>query len=120
LEIFIKIDLLNQKELKEIIRFLPSNERQKLLETKPDPTELEKQIANCKEAMRLDAWFGIPWVILYGLSLLLFGFNAGTIALLIIGIAFFTYRFFTSGSYGLNRKRVKVYQKILDRLQKKS
>lgn len=107
---------LDEKIFLKIVRDLPRKDQEALDSTQLDPTQLREQIAKAREHMKEDLQVGITWFVLYSSSLYLFGNTPATILLLLLGMAFFVYRFFTTGAYGLNRRRVKVWKDLLEAL----
>ena len=74
---------------------------------------LEAAIADSKQYMRNDLTVGIPWVIMYLGSHYFYGLNSATITLFLAGLVYFTYASVRNGTYGHNRKRIAVYEKVL-------
>ena len=101
-----------QKAIEEALKRLPALERKKIDIQNLDHAFLDEGIEKSKKAMKTDAIFGIPWVIIYGYTLFTFGPHVLTLGVFIIGIVFFAYAIRTRGSYGVNKKRVQVYEKI--------
>ncbi len=108
---------LNKADLEAIIKVLPAKERNKLKGENLTVQWLEENIERCKALMKRDALIGIPWFLAYSVSLWKAGMNNITIAIFVIGMAYFVYTTFTTGSYGLNQKKVKVYKDILTKLK---
>jgi hypothetical protein len=67
--------------------------------------------------MKRDLWVGIPWFIAYTVALFTTGIGNLTLGIFVVGMVYFVYTVFTTGSYGLNRKRVKVYEQLLEKLK---
>lgn len=107
---------LDEKTFFKIIRDLPRKDQEALDRTNLDPEQLRTAIAKAREHMKEDLQVGITWFVLYSSSLYFFGNTPATILLLLLGMAFFVYRFFTTGAYGLNRRRVKAWQGLLEAL----
>ena len=93
---------------------LPKKEREEIRSKSLSKEEMKQRIQRSRDAMKQDLWVGIPWFGAYTLMWFTTGVSFGTIALTIIGIVYFTYSYFTTGSYGVNRRRVKVYQALLE------
>ena len=115
-----KIQAISKKDFNDQTRFLPQKERNRLWEWVNqdggvERSLVEEKVTSTKELMKRDLIFGLPW---FGMLAFLWfgtGITIGTIIVLFIGIFYFTYTFFTTGSYGVNRKRLKLYQTLLDR-----
>lgn len=103
--------------LEKIISALPAKDRVVLREQDLTPEWLETAIHQRKSLMQRDLWVGVPWFIAYSASLLLTQFSNITIGIAVIGSVYFTYTVFTTGSYGSNRKRIAVYQQLLEKLK---
>ncbi len=108
---------LNKQDFEAIIKVLPSKERNKIRDESLTVQWLEENIERCKGLMKRDAQIGLPWFLAYSVSLWKVGMNNITIAIFVIGVAYFVYTTFTTGTYGLNQKRVKVYQDILEKIK---
>jgi hypothetical protein len=109
---------LQTTELEKIIKPLPLIERQALAAQDLTPAWLEENIGRSKRSMKMDLWVGIPWFVLYSVALFATGIGNLSIGIFVIGMIYFIYAIFTHGSYGLNKKRVKVYQQLLDKMMK--
>ena len=107
---------LTEKEFRDLIKPLPLRERERLKRKDMTPEWLEEQIAYAKQEMKNDIYLGIPWVIIYSISLFQFGLTAATIAIFCIGAAYFFYVTIKRGNYGLLKKKVQVFENILDKL----
>ncbi len=103
--------------LREIVRPLPARERTALLQKNPDPVFLQEQIGRCRRAMRRDLWIGPGWLVAYTAALFTQGYGTITIAVFVMGISYFLFTIFSGGSFGLNRKRVAVYSRLLEELE---
>lgn len=110
---------MRKDEFEKIIQFLPSKDRTVLREETLTPDMLREKIVRTRKLMRRDIWIGPIWVVLYGISLFTRGYDNLTIGIFVIGAAYFIYTVFTTGSFGLNRKRVKVYQDLLEKMGEK-
>ncbi|MEY3052597.1 MAG: hypothetical protein RLY31_2382 [Bacteroidota bacterium] len=102
--------------LKDIIRPLPARERAAILERKPDADFLQGRIAECRRAMRRDLWVGPVWLAIYTGALFTQGYGTITISVFVMGMSYFLFTIFSGGSFGLNRKRVAVYGRLLREL----
>ncbi|MCB0619345.1 MAG: hypothetical protein KDC43_07855 [Saprospiraceae bacterium] len=108
---------MKRRELEQIVTPLPRKEREELLKSPPAVAQLEEKVRQCKQAMNRDLWVGIPWFLLYCFSLFYFGISAFTATILAVGALYFVYSAPRHGSFGMNRKRVKVYEELLGRLK---
>lgn len=108
---------LKTTDIEDVIRILPAREREKLRQQELTAEWLEGEIERCKGLMKRDFWVGFPWFIAYSISLFKVGMNNFTIAIFVIGVVYFVYTTFTTGTYGLNQKRVKVYEELLTRIK---
>ncbi len=108
---------IGRADFEAIIKTLPKKDRNKLLEQELSVKWLEENIEKCKGLMKRDAMIGIPWFLAYSLSLWQVGMNNITAAIFVIGVIYFIYTTFTTGTYGLNQRRVKVYEAILEKIK---
>ena len=106
----------DKKSVDEIIRFLPASERKRIKAMTLTLEFLNEEIEKSKKAMKLDASFGIPWLIAYFFCMYKFRYTTPTLIIFGIGVLYFCYAYFTRGSYGLNSKRVKVFEEIKETL----
>lgn len=104
---------LQPKELDSIINVLPAKEQAKLRAQEISPEWLQENIANCKGLMKRDLWFGPIWFVAYTVLMLVYGYTPYTVSIFVLGMGYFLYTIFKTGSYGLNRKRVQVYEALL-------
>jgi len=107
---------LAQSEFDEIIQPLPAKDRTLLREQDVNADWLRENIERSRKLMKRDIWIGPVWVVLYGILLFKTGYSNLTITVFVIGAVYFIYTVFTTGSYGLNRKRVKVYERLLEKM----
>ena len=107
---------LQQSEFEEIIQILPPKDRTLLREQEITPDWLRESIKRHRKLMKRDLWLGPGWVVLYGIFLFKTGYSNLTIGIFVIGAVYFIYTIFTTGSFGLNRKRVKVYEELLSKM----
>lgn len=98
---------------------IPKKEREEINNKAVPREEMAKRIQRSKDAMKQDLWVGIPWFVAYSIMWFATGVSFGTIALSIVGLVYFTYSYYTNGSYGVNRHRVKVYEQLLEKKGKK-
>lgn len=109
---------LQPKELESIISVLPAKERARLQEQDITPDWLREQIEQCRQLMKRDAWIGPIWLIGYSIALLKTSFSSLTVTIFLIGMSYFIYTILKTGSYGLNRKRVQVFEELLKAMEK--
>ncbi|RMG80860.1 MAG: hypothetical protein D6714_13970 [Bacteroidetes bacterium] len=108
----------NPDSVEALLKKLPAREQKRLSGITLTPEWLEAAIADARKAMKRDVWFGVPWFVAYSVAWFTLGAHNLTISIFVIGLVYFTYAIFTSGSYGLNRKRVQVFEQILAILKK--
>lgn len=104
---------LKPADFETIISILSTKERNKLRNQELSVEWLEESIERYKNLMKRDAYIGIPWFIAYSISLWQAGFNNITAIIFVIGIVYFIYTTFTTGSFGTNQRKVKVYEDLL-------
>ena len=104
---------LQPKEFESIISTLSAKEQAKLREQEITDDWLREQIEQCNYLMTRDKWVGPIWFVAYSVSLFKFGFTSLTITIFLFGMAYFIYTILKTGSFGLNRKRVQVYEALL-------
>lgn len=109
---------LQPKELDSIIAVLPAKEQAKLRAQEISPEWLRENIAHCKNLLKRDLWFGGIWFLAYSVALFLTKFGQLTVSIFLFGMAYFIYTIFKTGSFGLNKKRVQVYEALLAALEK--
>lgn len=103
-----------QRQIELWLLRLPKKEREEIRARSLSKEEMRQRQQRSRDAMKQDLWVGIPWFLAYTLMWFTTGVSFGTIALTVVGIGYFTYSYFTTGSYGVNRRRVKVYQALLE------
>ncbi len=108
---------LQPKVLEDIIAALPAKERDSLKAQELSTEWLNERIAYCKGLLKRDLWFGIAWFVVYSVSLFTTGFGQLTVTIFLIGMSYFIYAIFKTGSFGLNKKRVKVYEELLKAME---
>jgi hypothetical protein len=108
---------LKPADFEAIISILSTKERNKLRDQHLSVEWLEENIERCKNLMKRDVYIGIPWFVAYTISLWQVGYNNITAVIFVIGIVYFIYTTFTTGSYGTNQRRVKVYEDLLKKLK---
>lgn len=108
---------LQPNEFEKIIAPLPTKERIALREHPPGPEWLRDQVEVCRKLMKRDLWVGPIWFAVYGLALFTTQFSIPTIGIFVAGAGYFIYTIFTTGSFGLNKKRVQVYRQLLEKLE---
>lgn len=80
---------------------------------------LREQIGLCKSHMKRDMWVGPIWFVAYSVALLKTGFSSLTVTIFLLGMSYFIYTIFKTGTFGLNRKRVQVYEELLKAMGEK-
>ncbi len=108
---------MRQDEFESIIGILPVRDRIAMREQELSPEWLQENIARCNRLMKKDLWVGLIWFALYSISLFLTKFGKLTIGIFVIGLVYFTYVVFKTGSFGLNKKRIRVYEQLLEKLK---
>lgn len=108
---------LQPKELERIIKILPEKDRAKLREQELSTAWLLENIAFRKGLMKRDAWIGPIWFVSYSVLMFVYGYTPYTVTIFLLGMGYFLYTFFQTGSYGLNRKRVQVYEQLLKAIE---
>ena len=108
---------LSRKELEKAAAKLPVKDRATILEEEVTLEWLEEQIKFRKGLMKRDVFIGLPWFVVYTASLFMFGMTSATIAIFVVGMVYFIYTIFTTGSYGDNKKRIGVYEELLQKLR---
>ncbi len=106
------------KKIEEIVALLPKKERRDLARETPSEEWLLTQIQLCQKSMKRDLWIGLPWFLIYSYLLFAQGVTALTMGVFAVGMVYFVYTIFTTGSYGLNKNRVKVYKQLLEELHR--
>jgi hypothetical protein len=104
---------LQPKELESIINVLPKKEQIILKAQDLSAEWLEEKIAYFKKLIQRDLWFGGIWFVAYTAALFLTKFSQITVSVFLFGMAYFIYTIFKTGSFGLNKNRVKVYEELL-------
>jgi hypothetical protein len=108
---------LSAAEFESIIKPLPARERNLIRQQDLSPEWLRESIARSRKAMKRDLWVGPAWLILYTAALFTTGYGTFTITVFVLGTTYFLYTIFTSGSFGANRKKVTIYQRLLEKLE---
>ncbi|MBI1224593.1 MAG: hypothetical protein GC192_05100 [Bacteroidetes bacterium] len=96
-----------------IISTLPAKEQAKLREQEITADWLREQVELCKSHMTRDKWVGPIWFVAYSVALFKTGFSSLTVTIFLIGMAYFFYTILKTGTFGLNRKRVQVFEELL-------
>ena len=104
---------MKKAEINRHLAALSSKDRKRWEQEPPTRERLEAAIEQSKQHMQNDLWVGIPWAVMYLLSLYFYGLNSGTVAIFVVGLVYFIQAYVRNGSYGDNRKRVQVYERIL-------
>lgn len=102
-----------RKEIEKLAAALPKKDRADFLAQDIGKPWLEEQIQYRKDLMKRDVWIGIPWFLAYTASLFMVGMNYLTATIFVIGLVYFVYTIFTTGTYGGNRRRIKIYEELL-------
>ena len=108
---------LKPAEIEAILKILPSKERTKLRGQEFSVPWLEENIEKCRNLMKRDTYIGIPWFIAYSISLWKVGMNGITAAIFGVGFVYFVYTTFTTGTYGLNQRKLKAFEELLDKMK---
>jgi hypothetical protein len=104
---------LQPKTLDSIIGILPKKEQAKLRAQDLSPEWLKENITYCNGLIKRDIWFGAIWFVAYTASLFVTKFSQLTVYIFLFGMAYFFYTIFKTGSFGLNKKRIQVYEQLL-------
>lgn len=104
------------EKIETIASLLPKKERRDLANQVLSKDWLQSQIEICQKRMKRDLWIGLPWFLLYSFLLFTKGVNVLSMGVFAAGMVYFVYTIFTTGSYGLNKNRVKVYKQLLEEL----
>ncbi|MCF8246341.1 MAG: hypothetical protein K9J37_18170 [Saprospiraceae bacterium] len=104
---------LQPKEFESIISELSAKEQAKLREQEISVDWLREQIGQCNYLMTRDKWVGPIWFVAYAVALFKTRFSSLTVTIFLAGMAYFIYTILKTGSFGLNRKRVQVYEQLL-------
>lgn len=107
---------LQPSELEKIIAVLPVKEQELLRRQEISPEWLQENIARCKSLLKQDLWVGLIWFVAYSAALFITKFSSLTITVFIFGVIYFIYTIFKTGSFGLNRKRVQVFEQLLNQM----
>lgn len=108
---------IDPEKIAEIASILPKKERNNLALQTLSKEWLLSQIELCQKRMKRDLWVGLPWFLTYTFLLFTKGVSAITMGIFAVGMAYFAGTIFTTGSYGLNKNRLKVYKKLLQLLE---
>lgn len=101
-----------KKSIQEIIKFMPAKERKRIEAADLTLDFLNTEIEQAQQAMKLDRSFGLPWLIAYVFCLWKFRYTMPTLMIFGVGFVYFAYAIYSRGSYGLNSRRVKVFEEI--------
>lgn len=107
---------LQPAEFQKIIDALPVKEQELLRQQDISPEWLRENIARCKSLLKRDLWVGLIWFVAYSAALFLTKFGSLTITIFVFGVIYFIFTIFKTGSFGLNRKRIQVYEQLLEQL----
>ena len=108
---------LKPADLEAAIKNLPKKEQRKLREQEITASWLEEQIETCQNLMKRDVYIGLPWFAAYTISLWQVGFNNITVTIFVVGVVYFVYTTFTTGTYGFNQRKVKAFEELLNKLK---
>lgn len=108
---------LQPKTLDSIIAVLPAKEQAKLREQELTPDWLRGQIEQCRAFMKRDLWVGPIWFVGYSAALFVTGLSSITVTVFLVGMVYFIYTLTKTGSFGLNRKRVQVFEQLLKAME---
>ncbi len=109
-------DKLAKKDMESILSPLPAKDRNKLMAEELTPEKVKATLARTRELMKRDLWIGLPWFISYSVALFTKGIGFLSVSIFVVGMIYFITTALTSGSYGLNRKREKVFEKLLQKM----
>jgi hypothetical protein len=110
---------LAKKDLEEILKPLPLKDRKLLMEEELTAERVQNTLERYKLLLKRDIWAGRPWFVIYTFALFTKGIHVITVGIFVVGMIYFITTALTTGSYGLNRKRVKVFESLLERLRNK-
>ena len=108
---------LQPKELDNIIKVLPEKEQARLRAQEISPDWLRENIAIYKGLMKRDMWFGPIWFLTYSVLLFIYGITTPIILIFLLGMVYFIFTIAKTGSFGLNKKRVQVFEQLLTAIE---
>lgn len=110
---------LAKKDLEEILKPLPPKDRKRLMEEELTFEKITATLERTRQLMKRDIWVGLPWFLLYSIALFTKGIGIFSVGIFVAGMIYFITTALTSGSYGLNRKRAKALESMIEKLEKK-
>lgn len=99
--------------LEKLLLTVPKKERERIKSINWTKQRLLDGIQETKDNMKYDLQFGIPWILMYGVSHFTFGLTPLTISILVLGFGYFLFVMARRGSYGINRRKKKIYEYLL-------
>lgn len=99
--------------LEKLLLTVPKKERERIRSINWTKQRLLDGIQEAKDNMKYDLQFGIPWILMYGFSHFTFGLTPLTITVLVLGFGYFLFVMARRGSYGLNRRKKKIFEHLL-------
>lgn len=99
--------------LEKLLLTVPKKERERIKSINWTKQRLLDGIKETKDNMKFDLQFGIPWILMYGFSHFTFGLTPLTITILVLGFGYFLFVMARRGSYGMNRRKKKIYEHLL-------
>ena len=101
--------------LEKMLLTIPKKERNKISSVNWTEKRLQEAIKETSNNMKYDLQFGIPWIVIYGVSHFTFGPTPLTITILVLGFIYFLLVMTKRGSYGLNRRKKKIFEYLLSK-----
>ncbi len=99
--------------LEKLLLTVPKKERERIKSINWTKQRLQDGIQETKDNMKYDLQFGIPWILMYGVSHFTFGLTPLTITILVLGFGYFLFVMARRGSYGMNRRKKKIFEYLL-------
>ena len=99
--------------LEKLLLTVPKKERERIKSINWTKQRLLDGIQETKDNMKYDLQFGIPWILMYGVSHFTFGLTPLTITILVLGFGYFLFVMARRGSYGMNRRKKKIFEYLL-------
>ena len=99
--------------LEKLLLTVPKKERERIKSINWTKQRLLEGIQETKDNMKYDLQFGIPWILMYGVSHFTFGLTPLTITILVLGFGYFLFVMARRGSYGMNRRKKKIFEYLL-------
>lgn len=101
--------------LEKMLLGLPKKDREQIQSISWTEKRLVDAIQEAKNNMKYDIQFGIPWLVMYTVSMITFGMTPLTTTILVLGFGYFLFVMARRGSYGLNRRKRKVFEYMLEK-----